>query len=233
MTKHTILRSRRDSGGFTLIELLIVISVIAILAVMAIPSFLTSRLTANESNAITSLRFLMTGQELFSLRKAVDIDADGLGEYGTFGELAGGTTLDRGGAAPAVKLDPPIMQAPFEQIDANGYAQKTGFQFLLFLPDAGDQGVPEVGGGGGDPAVDPDLSETRWSCYAWPVDPSSSGNRAFFVDYRGQILSTRMDATEYDKNNPPRFDAALVAPSMGSGLATGAVGTDGNTWTTL
>lgn len=42
--------------GFTLIEIMIVISIITILAVFSIPSYLRSRITANESVAIASCK---------------------------------------------------------------------------------------------------------------------------------------------------------------------------------
>lgn len=47
--------------GFTLIEMMIVIAIIALLAVMAIPSFLASRITANETSAIASLKVIYSG----------------------------------------------------------------------------------------------------------------------------------------------------------------------------
>lgn len=42
--------------GFTLIEIMIVIAIIMILAVFAIPSYLRSRITANESMAVASCK---------------------------------------------------------------------------------------------------------------------------------------------------------------------------------
>jgi type IV pilus assembly protein PilA len=48
----------RTSKGFSLIELLIVVAIILIIAVIAVPSFLRSRMAANESAAVGSLRTL-------------------------------------------------------------------------------------------------------------------------------------------------------------------------------
>ncbi len=45
---------RKD--GFTLVEIMIVIAIIATLAAIAIPSFLASRINANETSAIVSCR---------------------------------------------------------------------------------------------------------------------------------------------------------------------------------
>lgn len=52
----------RRMRGFSLIELLIVVAIILIIAAIAIPSFLRSRMAANESAAVGSLRSLNTAE---------------------------------------------------------------------------------------------------------------------------------------------------------------------------
>ena len=52
----------RRAKGFSLIELLIVVAIILIITVIAVPSFLNSRMAANESSAVSSLRTLNTAQ---------------------------------------------------------------------------------------------------------------------------------------------------------------------------
>jgi prepilin-type N-terminal cleavage/methylation domain-containing protein len=52
--------------GFSLIELLIVVAIILIIAAIAIPNLLRSRIAANESSAVGSLRTLVTAQVTYS-----------------------------------------------------------------------------------------------------------------------------------------------------------------------
>jgi type IV pilus assembly protein PilA len=52
----------RRNNGFSLIELLIVVAIILIIVAVAVPSFLRSRIAANESAAVASLRTLNTAQ---------------------------------------------------------------------------------------------------------------------------------------------------------------------------
>ncbi|MAG58767.1 MAG: hypothetical protein CMJ83_20965 [Planctomycetes bacterium] len=226
----------RKQQGFTLIELMIVIAIIAIIAAIAVPNLLSSRVAANESNAISTLRNLVSAQAQFQSTSAMDDDLDGTGEYGCFGELSGDQDLDQrvGGAGLAAPLDPPILGATFQNVDGNGRVNKSGYFFQIFLPDAAGTGVAEPAGGVPSAAWDADNCEIFWAAYGWPVGERTTGNRAFFTNQRGEIIQTKMDVLLYNNASAPVWNAALGGALMGSPLGiNGTAATDGNAWTAI
>jgi type IV pilus assembly protein PilA len=50
----------KNQKGFSLIELLLVVAVILIISAIAVPSFLRSRIRANEASAVASIRAIDT-----------------------------------------------------------------------------------------------------------------------------------------------------------------------------
>lgn len=57
---------RKSQAGFSLIELLIVVAIILIIAATAIPSFLSSRMSANEASAIAGVRTISTAETAYA-----------------------------------------------------------------------------------------------------------------------------------------------------------------------
>lgn len=221
---HSVSRGAR---GFTMVELMIVVTVIVIIATMAVPSYLSSKVVANESAVIGTLRQIAQGQVVFRSAKHVVRSSSG-GEFGFLGEITGTAALRGGGG----HIRPPVLTASFGKIDANGIGTRNGYLFRLHLPDAGGVGVPETASTVGN--VDPMMATLFFTVIAWPRAYGASGNRTFFVNQVGDIVTT-IDTSYSGPGGAPVANAALIGVGAGvissNSLATsGSVGVDGNRW---
>jgi len=111
--------------GFSLIELLIVVAIILIIAAIAIPSFLNSRMAANEASAVAGVRSISTAETSYATT------------YPNIGYSAALADLSDGGSSNCA---PVITQACL--IDANlAGGAKSGYLFTY----ASDGNTPAVG----------------------------------------------------------------------------------------
>jgi type IV pilus assembly protein PilA len=102
--------------GFSLIELLIVVAIILIIAAIAIPNLLRSKMAANESSAVGSLRTINTAQVTYATA------------YPSLGYAD--TLIKLGGAAPCTAL--PANACLLDNVLANASAAataKSGYWF--------------------------------------------------------------------------------------------------------
>jgi type II secretory pathway pseudopilin PulG len=223
-----------------LIELMIVVAIIAIIAAIAIPNLLSARLNANETAAIATLRNISSAQAQFQATSKADNDNDGTGEFGAFVELSG--ALEVRANATVGRLNPPVLSGAFRTPNADGFVSRSGYFFAIYLPDSGGLGIcPDnstVGFGTQvAPTVDPDLAETTWCCYAWPVNYGNSGNRTFQVNQTGDVTSSENQANPYSgwgagATVPPPHAAFIngAGNSITGLTAVGVVGGDTNIW---
>lgn len=241
----------RPAAGFTLVELMLVVAIIAVIASLALPRMTAARAASQESSAIAMLRSLSSAQAQLLSSNAIDTDANGAGEYGSFGELSGAQPLRvSAGGAPAAgtpgvdELVPPAMSTQFSQVDANSVVAHSGYVFKIYLPGAGlaPLGVPENPGGGFPAGPFPDSINGQyfWCAYAWPFDAGRTGRRCFFMSEQSEVLSS----TNRGAGGAPvysgvaaaghaGFDAAYTATDMSSAVAVNAVGADGNFWSVV
>jgi len=96
--------------GFSLIELLIVVAIILVISAIAIPSYLRSRMQANEASAVGSIRMINTAAITYS---------------STYTNLGYPTALaDMGGATPcsATSTTACLLEDTIAQGTKSGYA---------------------------------------------------------------------------------------------------------------
>ena len=141
--------------GFTLIELMIVVAIIAIIAAIAIPNLLRSRMNANETAAIKSLKTVLDGQGNYYARNnvmAIDFDQLQTATDGGPGYLEG----NWGGTRSGYDFTLTSIDLYSFTCDAVPASPQSGTR--AFHLDAGG-GIHHVNGAGPATAADPLISD--------------------------------------------------------------------------
>jgi type IV pilus assembly protein PilA len=112
----------KNQKGFSLIELLIVVAIVLVISAIAIPSYLRSRMQANETSAVGSVRIINTSAITYS------------STYVNIGFPA--NMADMGGANPC---SPSSTTACILE-DALSRGTKSGYSFVW----TGDGAIPSI-----------------------------------------------------------------------------------------
>ncbi len=166
----------RAVRGFSLIELLIVVAIILIIAAIAIPNLLRSRMAANESSAVGSLRTINTGNGTF---------------LSVYGHSFAPSLVALGGPTVAT---PVCTGAGANLIDnilgGADPSTKSGYTFVYTgsAPDTGDTVCN---------------SDSKYTVKATPLTYNGTGTRSFFTDQTGVIRGQDDAGAQATVADPP------------------------------
>jgi type IV pilus assembly protein PilA len=149
----------KKQKGFSLIELLIVVAIILIIAAIAIPNLLRSKMAANESSAVGSLRSINTAEVAYAT------NYPGVGYSNALTDLGGNaaTCATPAGATTTSACLIDDILANSQATAKSGYTNAYG-------------NVIAAGG-----------INTQYTINADPVNRGTTGQRSFFTDQTGVI----------------------------------------------
>jgi type IV pilus assembly protein PilA len=139
----------KKQKGFSLIELLIVVAIILIIAAIAIPNLMRSKMAANESSAVGSLRTINTAMVTYSTIFPSTGYAASLGALGNASTTTACTSAQQATSTAACLIDSVL-----------GAGTKSGYKFVI----GGLTGTPSVTYTSSATPVAPNQSGTRYFC---------------------------------------------------------------------
>jgi hypothetical protein len=237
----------RERGVHTL-ELTIAAAIVLLAASRAAPDEDGAGIEANETSAVAALEAIRAAQERFKAARVVDLDGDGVGEYGLLRELTRAMCARAdpfaavcGGHPEDPLLDPTYMDTvkygPPGEKSPSGEIARGGYLFRVLLPGEAGDGIAERWDSPLGAAVDTDLAETTWCCYAWPKSYGVTGRRAFFINQTGTIVAADFPRYEgsWGLGTSNTAGAALREggnlDSITGEVAADTTGRDGGRWT--
>ncbi len=88
----SVRNSQQSASGFSVVELMIVLTILLIVAVLAVPNYMAARARANEASAASSVRAIISAQNLYRNTFGFYCDLPSLGgDYLTDDLLAAGS----------------------------------------------------------------------------------------------------------------------------------------------
>jgi type IV pilus assembly protein PilA len=147
----------KKQNGFSLIELLIVVAIILIIAAIAIPNLLRSKMAANESSAVGSMRSINTAEVTYNA------NYPNRGYSNALSELGGAAPCLVASGGAACLIDNTLALASAAATGKSGY-------YFTYTAGAAAGGTVNT-----------------YTNVALPVTAGTTGQRGFFSDETGVI----------------------------------------------
>lgn len=206
-------------------------SAVAALALLAGGTPLDAQEADDETRVKALLLELHAAQERFANDKVVNLDGDGVGEFGTLQELAG-TLPPR--AADGKRTQPvpkPYVPQELGAVDDRGEARIGAYLVKVFLVSTTGAAVHETKGAyaAGDAELHVNLCESTWCAYAWPAVDAKLPT--FCIDTLGTRV--RAAAAYVGAGEGPEPGAAFAGGGLERTtgfIVVGGTGQDGREW---